>query len=397
MIGDGWDDAASVRSGEYEEATEARVLRVCCVTGSRAEFGLLRPVMLAISRRPELELAVVAAGSHLVLPAQTFREVKQSFAIADIVPMQVAGRTGQGEDVQSLARGVARFGRAFEALRPDWVVVLGDRIEALAAGLAASIGGQGLMHIHGGDRAEGISDEAIRHSLSKLSHIHFAATPASAQRLVQMGEDSWRVHLVGSPAIDELPACEPLSDEAFTELGSPEVVMLMHPVGRSAEQEEAGASAIVSAIRASGARALLLEPNLDPGRDGICRAIAQSGLPTRTHLPRGTFVGLLRRVAQIRGCLVGNSSAGLIECAALGVPVVDIGPRQSGREVGPNVVHVGTEDQQALVSAMARARGLSLAGLAHPYGDGRAGERIAAHIAQLGAPRPRMLRKRCAY
>jgi UDP-hydrolysing UDP-N-acetyl-D-glucosamine 2-epimerase len=397
MIGDGWDDAASVRPGEFEEAAEARVLRVCCVTGSRAEFGLLRPVMLAISRRPELELAVVAAGSHLILPAQTFRDVKQSFAIADIVPMQVAGKTGQAEDVQSLARGVARFGRAFETLRPDWVLVLGDRIEALAAGLAASIGGVGLLHVHGGDRAEGISDEAIRHSLSKLAHVHFAATPASAQRLVQMGEDSWRVHQVGSPAIDELAECPELSDEAFAELGSPELLMLMHPVGRSAEQEEAGATAILAALRQSSLRLLLLEPNLDPGRDGIVRALSQSGLPSRAHLPRAQFVGLLRRIAREKGCLVGNSSAGLIECAALGVPVVDIGPRQAGREVGPNVVHVAREDVSAITSAIVRARALNLAGLPHPYGDGHTGERIASHIAQLGVPTPRTLRKRCAY
>jgi UDP-hydrolysing UDP-N-acetyl-D-glucosamine 2-epimerase len=340
---------------------------------------------------------VVAAGSHLVSPAHTFYDVKRTFAIADIVPMQVAGKTGRAEDVQSLGRGVARFGRAFELLRPDWVLVLGDRIEALAAGLAASIGGVGLLHVHGGDRAEGVSDESIRHSLSKLAHAHFAATPRSAQRLVQMGEDSWRVHQVGSPAIDELASIEPLADDIYQELGSPEIVMLLHPVGRSSEQEEAGAASLIAAIKASGARALLLEPNLDPGRDGILRAVVQSGFASKSHLRRDQFVGLLRRVAMVGGCLVGNSSAGLIECAALGVGVVDIGPRQGGREAGPNVVHVAREEESVLLGAIARARGLRVDATAHPYGDGKTGERIAAHIAQLGVPTPRMLRKRCAY
>jgi UDP-hydrolysing UDP-N-acetyl-D-glucosamine 2-epimerase len=313
MIGDGWDGGASIRPGEFDDAhaAEGRVLRICAVTGSRAEFGLMRPVMLAIAQRPELELAVVAAGSHLVSPAHTFYDVKQSFAIADIVPMQVAGRTGQAEDVQSLARGVARFGRTFEKLRPDWTIVLGDRIEAFAAGLAASIGGIGLLHIHGGDRAEGISDEAIRHSLSKLAHVHFAATEQSAQRLISMGEDAWRVHNVGSPSIDELFKHASLNDEIFAELGSPQVVMLMHPIGRSAEQEEAGATAVLQAIESTKVPALLLAPNLDPGRDGIMMALRSSTIPMREHLPRPFFVGLLRRIAAAGGCLVGNSSAGL--------------------------------------------------------------------------------------
>lgn len=399
MIGDGWDGGASIRPGEFDDAhaAEGRVLRICAVTGSRAEFGLMRPVMLAIAQRPELELAVVAAGSHLVSPAHTFYDVKQYFAIADIVPMQVAGRTGQAEDVQSLARGVARFGRTFEKLRPDWTIVLGDRIEAFAAGLAASIGGIGLLHIHGGDRAEGISDEAIRHSLSKLAHVHFAATEQSAQRLVSMGEDAWRVHNVGSPSIDELFKHASLNDEIFAELGAPQIVMLMHPIGRSAEQEEAGATAVLQAIESTKVPALLLAPNLDPGRDGIMMALRSSTIPMREHLPRPFFVGLLRRIAAAGGCLVGNSSAGLIECAALGVPVVDIGPRQSGRETGPNVVHVAREDASQIANAIERARALKLTTNTHPFGKGDAGERIAATIAQLGTPTPRMLRKRCAY
>src|ERR1043165_4317921 len=119
-------------------------LRIAVVTGSRAEYGLLKPVMRAVQARSDLELLVIAAGSHLVLPSLTFRDVKHDFEVADSVPMQVAGKTGRIEDAESVARGIGRFARSFERLAPNWVVVLGDRIEAFAAASAATLGGVAL-------------------------------------------------------------------------------------------------------------------------------------------------------------------------------------------------------------------------------------------------------------
>ncbi|MEM0984572.1 MAG: UDP-N-acetylglucosamine 2-epimerase, partial [Planctomycetota bacterium] len=136
MIGEGWAEPQRESTGR-PDAVRPRVVAV--VTGSRAEFGLLAPVMEAVNRQAGLELRVIAAGSHLVSPALTFRDVKARFEVADSIPMQTAGRTGRYADVEAVGRGVARFGRSFELLRPDWVVVLGDRIEAFAAASAASI------------------------------------------------------------------------------------------------------------------------------------------------------------------------------------------------------------------------------------------------------------------
>jgi UDP-hydrolysing UDP-N-acetyl-D-glucosamine 2-epimerase len=414
MIGDGWDGDPSTRPGQLpegegaaREGESAGKVRVCVVTGTRAEFGLLRPVMRAIHRREELELAVIAAGSHLILPAETFREVKRDFAIADVVPMQMAGKTGRMEDVESMARGVARFGRAFEKLRPQWVVVLGDRIEAFAAGIAASVGGFALAHIHGGDRAEGVADEAMRHALTKLAGLHFPATAQSAERIIKMGEDARRVHMVGSPAMDELGGIPAMDDEAWRELGEPTCVFLMHPVGQPQEVEEASAASVLDALRERGERVLALMPNFDPGREGIVRAIEQctkTGTSERTesHLPRENFVGLLKRFgrrdgARHAGLLVGNSSAGLIEAAALGVPVVDVGARQSGRERCENVVHCGFAQREAVLAAIDKARGLDLRAMRHPYGDGTTGERIAAVLASINAADGVWVRKRNSY
>ncbi|MFN9973571.1 MAG: UDP-N-acetylglucosamine 2-epimerase, partial [Phycisphaerae bacterium] len=178
--------------------------RIAVVTGSRAEFGLLRPVMTAIAAQPTLELAVIAAGSHLLLPANTVHEVKQAFRVGAVVPMQQPGKHTRIDDAEALGRGIARFARTFYKMNVDCVVVLGDRIEAFAAASAAAIGGIRVAHIHGGDRAEGVADESMRHAITKLAHIHFPASAESAQRILGLGEHPSTVHLVGSPAIDGL-------------------------------------------------------------------------------------------------------------------------------------------------------------------------------------------------
>ncbi len=392
MIGDGWDGDPAVRPATGPvEAPRRR--RVAVVTGTRAEFGLLAPVMRAVRDHPELELLVIACGSHLVSPAESFREVKAQFEVADSVPMQIAGRIGRLDDVEAVGRGVSRFGRSFGGLRPDWVVVLGDRIEAFAAATAASIGGFALAHLHGGDRAEGVADEAMRHAITKLAHLHLAATEESADRIVRMGEPRERVQVIGSPALDDLPRFEPLGDEAWAAMGSPRAVFLMHPVGRSDEAEEASASAVLAAL--ADRPVLALSPNLDPGRRGVARAIESAGVRTAEHLPRERFVGLLKRLGASGGVLVGNSSAGLIEAAALRVPAVDVGPRQNGREHAGNVVRCA-ERTEAVAAALRAAERLDLSAMAHPFGDGRSGVRAAAAIART-EPDARLLRKRCTY
>jgi UDP-hydrolysing UDP-N-acetyl-D-glucosamine 2-epimerase len=405
MIGDGWDGDPSVRPSAEGPREEPRRLRTAVITGSRAEFGLLRPVMRAIQQRQELELLVIAAGSHLVSPALTYRDVKQAFTIADAIPMQDAGKHSRADDIQSTAKGIARFGRSFERLRPDWIVLLGDRIEPFAAASAASIGGYAIAHIHGGDRAEGIADEALRHAITKLAHLHLAATPQSAERIVRMGERPEHIHTVGSPAIDGLADIPTISENDYAQLGHPQAVFLMHPVGRPSEHEETAAGDALAALLRfrGGTRTLALHPNYDPGREGIRRALEAAAehhpqhIKLLPHLPRDKFVGLLNRLAQTGGLLVGNSSAALIEAAALRLPAVDIGPRQSGRERAGNVISAQSESESHIRAALESAAAIDRAALTHPYGDGRAGERIAALLARTNPHDPRLLRKHNVY
>lgn len=408
------------------------VHRIAVVTGSRAEFGLLRPVMRAIAAQPTLQLAVIAAGSHFLKPSETWREVKAEFHLADIAPMQSAPSLSRLDDAEALAKGLGRFARSFARLQPACVVVLGDRIEAFAAAAAASIAGFPLAHIHGGDRAEGIADEAMRHAITKLAHLHFPASPASAQRILRLGEDPASVHTVGSPALDDLPSIPALSDPAAAQLGDPALVILLHPAGLAATAERATAAAVLAAATAVAPRHVLaLAPNADPGRaeiHAVFSAAASENLITyREHLPRPVFIALLKRLAAHspprRGVLVGNSSAGLIEAAALALPVVNLLPRQAGRESAANVIHLPafgfdshpamsratpSADSQVInappaeyssqvASAVRDAQQRPPTPIIHPFGAADAGARIASILTQTLARSPINLRKRCSY
>lgn len=361
--------------------------------------------MEAVRDHEALELLVVAAGSHLIQPALTFYDVKAHFAVADSVPMQIAGKSGRAEDAEAVGRGIARFTRSFSGLAPDWVVVLGDRIEAFAAASAAAIGGWPLAHIHGGDRAEGIADESMRHAITKLAHLHLPATPSSADRIRRMGEPDDRIRVIGSPAIDGLDRIEPMSsdgDQGYAISRIPRIVLLMHPIGRDAADEQIAAGlALRACIEKAGGpeHVLALSPNHDPGHPGIIDAIESTGVPSAAHLPRERFLGLLRALTLAKehpGILVGNSSAGLIECAALGLPVVDIGTRQNGRERCENAVHAD-ESLPSLLTAIDAARRLAGKPFAHPYGDGQAGIRAAATLADVNPRMGGFTRKICVY
>lgn len=357
---------------------------VAVVTGTRAEFGLLRSVMTAIRDHPDLDLRVAVTGTHLLAPEHTADEVAGEFEIAATIPMQRQGGTGRWEDAAALGRGVTGMSQWLARETPAVVLVLGDRIEAFAAASAASVGGIRVAHMHGGDRAAGIADEAIRHAVTKLAHVHLPATEESARRIAAMGEDPGRIHVVGSPAIDDLDDCPPLPEATFENLGRPEVVFLLHPTGGPAQREQARAARVLESCRTAG-RVLALHPNHDPGREGIVTAITDAGGPNRAHLPRREFIGLLRRVR----VLVGNSSAGLIEAAALGVTCINVGDRQAGRERPENVIDVADPaagDGGQLEAAIAGALAPSARSVEHPYGRG-AGPRTAEVLAAFDPDR----------
>lgn len=361
--------------------------KIAVVTGSRADYGLLHPVMLAIDRHPELQLQVMVTGTHLLSDAHTIDEVAADFGIAATIDMQHDGEGGRLADAVAVGRGISGFADVFIRDTPDVVLVLGDRIEAFAAASAASIGGIRVAHMHGGDRAAGIADEAIRHAITKLSHIHFAATPTSVERILCLGEAALHVHLVGSPAIDDLTDIPDMDDATFKQFGSPEVIFLLHPTNLPNDGEYANAERLLRLCTrmAKDGRVLALHPNHDAGRDGIMRAIQENTRCVQNvHLPREKFIGVCRRAKVI----VGNSSAGVIECAALGLPCINVGPRQFGREMPSTVRNIPDWDFGDIDIALERVlRETKPINPRHPYGDGTAGIKSANILATFNPHR----------
>lgn len=379
-----------------------RALRVGVVTGTRAEWGLLKPVVRGLAGVGGVELCVVVAGSHLVGPAMTWGEVAreceaEGWRIAGRVEMQREGESGRGADAAALGRGVSGFAGVFGACALDWAVVLGDRIEALAAATAASVGGIGVAHVHGGDRASGVADEGMRHAISKLAHVHFAATAESGARLLRMGEEPWRVRVVGSPAADgagDVVAALPAGVGEGVR-----VCVLMHGSGLGDGEERAWARAVVEGVEGAlggGEGWVYGASNLDAGSGAVAGVLGASGGGALGHVEHGVFRGFLKWLGERGGVLVGNSSAGLIEAPMLGCASVDVGLRQDGRERGASVEGVAGCDAGAVAAAIGRARGRAVVGDGR-YGDGGAGARIAGVLGSIDPGLGGFLRKRNAY
>jgi UDP-hydrolysing UDP-N-acetyl-D-glucosamine 2-epimerase len=371
-------------------------LRVAVVTGTRAEFGLLEPVLRAMRRRPRLDPKLIVTGMHL-LP-QFGRTVDQIRAAGWRVDVTVRMQTGRGasEEPAVLARGISGIARALDRLDCPVVLVLGDRIEAFAAACAATVGRRVLCHIHGGDRAMGEMDDIYRDAISRMAHVHLAASRDAVRRLRRMGEQPWRVHLVGAPGLDDIRAFRRRLAGSDHKVGMrlrerigplaerPYAVVIQHPIGRSDSAEAASMRRVLEAVEAAGLGGAIIFPNSDAGHKGIVREIGRwqkrRKWPVFRSLPREDYLLLASHAA----VLVGNSSSGIIESASLGVPAVNIGPRQEGRlRCGPSVADV-PDRSQAIRRAVARAaRAPRPAPARSVYGDGRAGERIADKLGRL--------------
>jgi GDP/UDP-N,N'-diacetylbacillosamine 2-epimerase (hydrolysing) len=357
---------------------------VAVITGSRADYGLLVSPMQAIADHPKLELKLVVCGMHLLRKfGRTADQIaRDGWPIAARVPMQT-GRDGGVDQAGGLARGVAGIARYLASANADLALVLGDRIEALAGALAAYTTGRFVAHIHGGDVAPGDFDDGFRHAITKLAHIHLAATRDAARRIVRLGERPEHVHVVGGPGLDRLAAL--MDRDRSRSAPSNRALVVQHPCGRSAPRERQTMSALLRAVQSVGLRAVVIYPNSDRGHSGIIEAIDRAHqrfpagtLETHRSLPRDDYLGLLTTSR----VLVGNSSSGIIEAGTAGLPVVNIGPRQNGRCRNGSCVVDCAETYDAIQGALKSA--LSLRPKRRrggPYGRGDAGRRIAEILA----------------
>jgi UDP-hydrolysing UDP-N-acetyl-D-glucosamine 2-epimerase len=375
--------------------------RICVVTGSRAEYGLLYWVLHDLRADAAIELQIIATGMHLS-PAHglTVREIEaDGFAVDRRVEMLLAGDSA-GSVAKSIGLGVIGMSEALAALQPDVVVVLGDRFEVLAAAQACLVHKVPLAHIAGGDVSEGAFDESMRHAITKMAQLHFVTNDDAARRVRQLGEDPARIHTVGSPGLDHLQR-RPLLDAGALEaalgarLGPRNLLVTFHPVTLDADDGLAEFEELLAALAATDASTTLwcTRPNADTGGGAITERLEswarELGARVQVHTSLGSlrYLSLLARVDAV----VGNSSSGLYEAPSLGVPTVDIGERQRGRLAAASVIRCPAR-REAIAAALEAAMRLDCRGVVNPYGDGRSAPRIVTALRAL-PERAALLRK----
>lgn len=381
--------------------------RIAIVTGTRAEYGLLTSTLTALAERRGVEVQLLVTGMHLLRRfGYTVEQiVADGWPIAAQVPMQ-RGDDDPTDQATGLSRGLGGIARFLVRARSDIVVVLGDRIEALAGALAGVTTGRVVAHIHGGDVAPGDFDDSLRHAITKLAHLHLAATPSAARRIIRLGEAPQRVHVVGAPGLDDLRALltEARAKRARRRDGAGELpprtaLVVYHACGRAAAVERRTMETILAAVRAAGLRRLISYPNSDRGHTGVLAAIEAHArcypgeVTAFRSVARDTYLRMLMDAAVI----IGNSSSGIIEAPLAGTPTVNVGPRQAGREPGGRHIVHAAETRSAIAAALRRALTLShRPPRSTVYGDGQAGLRIARILSETPLT-PALIRKVITY
>lgn len=381
--------------------------KVCVVVTARPSYSRIRSALAAIQANPDLELQLVVAASALLdRYGSAIHQIEQDgFTIAARVQMVL-----EGGDLTSMAKttglGLLELSSVFGHLRPDVVVTIADRYETIATAIAAAYLNLPLAHVQGGE-ITGSIDEKVRHAVTKLADLHFVATRRAAERVIAMGESPAAVHVTGCPSIDL--AVETLRDPRLDfdpyeryggvggkmDLSSGYLVVMQHPVTTEHELARTHVSETLHAVRDSGMPTLWFWPNPDAGSDGTSggiRRFRELEHPENIHFFKNMAPADFLRLIYNSRCLIGNSSVGIRECSYLGVPVVNIGSRQLGRERGRNVM----DSDYARVD-IRRAVDAHLGNGRYPsdplYGDGSAGERIARLLAEA----PLTVEKRLTY
>lgn len=375
--------------------------RIAYLTGTRADFGLMRAALSAIHTQPDMDLTIYATGMHLD-PAfgNTIEEIEKSgLPLPRRIPVEI-GTPGGGLTAINIGNIVIALVSAFSADRPDIVLLLGDRGEMLAGAIAAIHLNIPIAHLHGGERS-GTVDEPIRHAISKLAHLHLVATRQSRDRLVRMGEHENMIVVVGAPGLDGIVGqASQTPEEIFShhdlDPSRPVALFLYHPVLQEADTTAAGAKAAIDALLAAGLQVLALKPNSDSGSVGITRVLEQFANQEKitlvTHMPRVNYLSAMRHAT----VLVGNSSSGIIEAASFGTPVINIGSRQNLRERNTNVIDVAT-DPESIALGIARALQQTHLPRENLYGDGATAPRIVAALREFDLRDPSIMDKVNAY
>lgn len=326
--------------------------KICVVTGSRAEYGILRTLMQAIKDDSDLELQVVATNQHLSkLQGETYKEIERDGFTIDYKVFMAADDAPDNANttVKAIGRGISGFADAFDALKPDLLLILGDRYEMLAVASAALIYKIPIAHLHGGEITEGAFDDAIRHAITKMSHLHFTSTGAYRQRVIQLGEQPDRVFNVGALGVENVMKTasmskEELEDSLHFELTSRCILCTYHPVTLSQMSSEQQVVNLLQALdKFKDFHVIFTYSNSDTDSQIIIQRIQEYVDKNPDRCMFIPSLGQRRYFSALRymKAVVGNSSSGIIEVPSFGIPTLDIGDRQKGRIAADSVIHCG--------------------------------------------------------
>jgi len=362
------------------------VRTISVVTVRRSDWGLYLPILEALRSAPDLQLHLIASGAHLVAGHGRTDETiaTDGFTIHDRVQMLLASDS-PAAIAASMGLGTIGFAQVYERVRPDLLLVLGDRFEMHAAALAAVPLRIPIAHVHGGEVTAGAIDDALRHAITKYSHLHFASTSCHARRIIQLGEEPWRVTVSGAPGLDQLRrlrllSAEELSAKLGISLDVPPLLVTQHPVTLQSEQAARQADALLEALSSQSRPIIITRPNADTRNTEILERLERFAA-ARSHVRLVSNLGTLGYFSLMKcaAAMAGNSSSGIIEAASLQLPVVNIGLRQQGRPRSGNVIDCGDsaeEIQAALDRALSAEFREHCRGVQNIYGDGHAAGRI---------------------
>ena len=375
------------------------------ITGTRADYGLMRSVLRSIQATRSLDLSIIATGMHLSHEfGSTIHEIEDDgFRIAARIHSLGRGDTGAGM-LRSFSRFTSRLADTLETLRPSILLLLGDRWEMLAGAMAGSYMNIPVVHMAGGD-VSGSVDEPNRHAVTRFAHVHLVATREHARVLTKMGEQESRIHIVGAPGLDDIVSHNYTPPEVVfgkygIEPSGPHALLVQHPVVSECDSAGAHMGETLDAILRLRLRTTAIFPNADAGGRQIIRVMRQfaKGYPLirlYKSIPRDDYLGIMA----ISNVIVGNSSSGIVEAPLFRLPCVNIGTRQLGRIQAANVVNVGYDAEEigrAIRKALSERFRRELRGLKNPYGDGHTGPRVARILAKL-QPTAGLLQKRLGY
>jgi GDP/UDP-N,N'-diacetylbacillosamine 2-epimerase (hydrolysing) len=384
------------------------VLKILAITGIRSEYFILQPVFEEFLSRKNVELKAIVTGAHLSpLYGNTYKLIeKDGYDIIKLETLlssdKLSGRCKSvGIQIMGLTDIVSRE-------KPDWLLVLGDREESITTAIVGTYLNIPVAHLCGGDRVVGNIDDSIRHAVTKLAHLHFPTTKENGERIIKMGEEPWRVHVVGNPALDSIRKQPYLGlDYINGKLGTnikenePFILLIKHPLSSEVELAEKQMEITMEAISELGYKTIVIYPNSDAGNYGMIQVIKKyekkfDFIKAFETLPRDIFVNLQRKTA----LLLGNSSAGILEAPFLGLPVVNIGSRQKQRQHSENIIFV-PHDKEKIKEAINKVINDKefiriCKNCSNPYGDGYSSKRIVDII--LSTPiNSELLNKQITY